>query len=74
MTFLNVYPLEDSEQQIYIALSYRGQTDKALIQKIKEIAGGGAGQTAAGVEPEPAGEDAETHKDIDSKPIARDQS
>lgn len=43
-TYLNVYPIEDSDHQIYIALSYRGLTDKRLIRRIQRVIGQGGAE------------------------------
>lgn len=37
-TFLNVYPVAGTEKQIFVALSFRGGTQKTLIRKIQNIA------------------------------------
>jgi hypothetical protein len=55
-TYLNVYPVGDPEKQIYLALSYRGWTDKKLIQKIQKIAEAGARETATTVDSKSADE------------------
>ena len=37
-TYLNVYPVAGTGKQIYMALSYRGWTDKKLIERITKVA------------------------------------
>jgi hypothetical protein len=35
--YLNVYPVKDTQKQVYFCLSYSGGTDRALIEKIKKV-------------------------------------
>jgi len=42
-TYLNVYPVADTEKQLYLALSYRPRTNEAWIEKIKGVAEGMTG-------------------------------
>ena len=37
-TYINVYPVKNTQQQLYFCLSHRGGTDRTLIEKIKKVA------------------------------------
>ena len=62
LTELDVYPVEGSNKQLYVALSYRGTVDRELLARIKSVfsksgggksgPGDGAGTGAARPEPD----------------------